>query len=66
MAEHLEQAEERRSREERLRAMSRKLLMDFADEDDGIARASAATARPEKRFRSQLDERDALNARDGQ
>lgn len=51
MAENLEQADEKRSREDRLRAMSRKLLMEFADEDDGIARPLAAMSSPEKRLR---------------
>jgi hypothetical protein len=49
MSDNHEQLEEKMSREEKLRAQSRKLLMDFADEDDGIARPLAALARPEKR-----------------
>ena len=47
---------EERSRAERLREASRKLLMEFADEDDGIARPLAAMARTEKRVHTQLDE----------
>jgi hypothetical protein len=49
MAENPERDEEKRVRDEQLRAKSRKLLMDFADEDDGIARPWAVMARPEER-----------------
>jgi hypothetical protein len=49
MAEHLERDEDKKVRDEQLRAMSRKLLMEFADEDDGIARPLAAMAKSEQR-----------------
>jgi hypothetical protein len=52
-----DKSEDTRSRTEQLRAMSRKLLMEFADEDDWIDKPTAAMAKPEHGARDALGRR---------